>query len=430
MNGKRVRALRAGRLLALVLPLAGIAPAAGATGADEWIAPSAAAPWRAVNVAVSLGLAQTAESWEGGPVDWDRDGRTDLWLSYHDGWTPDGGAAPSFRLYRNTGSSLTSVRTLPHVKANGLVMDRHDCDWADFDHNGLLDMYCSGGRGGRNELKDGRGNELWLQGPAGSWRDAAEAWQAVERCGRSHYVAVLDVNRDGWSDVFVGNAPPRADPADPCDAEPGSEDSHLLVNTGLGGFVDESAGYGLTGVNGGARCAEAVDYDADGWTDLVVCRSDRLLVLHNDGGRAFTDRRAALGIPAVGYSDVTVANVVGDSRLDLVLVSPTSVVVRPQFSGAPRVVLTTTFARAAAAGDVTGDGRRDLYVVRADLGSRSNPTDLVLVKTATSWSTVPLPAAGGIGDYATYLPSLRAFLVGNGLEDSIGPIQVIRLRQP
>jgi hypothetical protein len=287
-----------------------------------------------------------------------------------------------------------------------------------------MDVYFTAGRGGNNGVKEGRANELWIQEAPDVWVDRAAEWGVEDVCGRSHHGARLDANLDGLPDLYVGNAPPRDDPDDPCDATPGSEESHLYVNVDGGRMVDATKAYGLAG-EGGVNCASSPDYNGDGARDLLVCRARGLLVLRNERGLRFVDDRATLGIPATKFSDAEVSDVTNDGVPDLVTITESAVQVRPGMRGTVRTIYSTSYGGRIAIGDSTGDGRGDVYVLRTNPADRTNPQDIVLVSTGTGWSPAPVPNASGVGDFALYLAGLRGYLVGNGRAESLGELQAV-----
>ena len=362
----------------------------------------------------------TSESLLGGLAveSWGACEMPDGWVFvHHDGWTSAGGAT-GMRLFQGSDASATAVRTWPRTSPSGRVPDRHHCVSADFDHNGLTDFYVTAGRGGNNGTKaGGRGNELWLQVSAGVFENHAAAWGVEDVCGRSHYAATADFDGDGWPDLFVGNAVPRAVTPDPCDAQPGSELSHLYLNSDGTGFLDATSDW-IPAYNGGVRCAVAGQFLGDPAPDLVVCRSAGLLVLENVPGQGLVDRRVSLGLPATDWRQAAVGDVTGDGTPDLVAATGTAVRVWPSMRGTPRVVLTTTALRGVALNPAG-----DIYALRS--ARTTNPQDVVLVRAGTGWSPAWVPDAGGSGDFAMWLEHADAWLVGNGLDDRLGPMQLV-----
>jgi hypothetical protein len=390
---------------------------------------ASSAQLRAVDSARSAGIAYSGETWTARPVDYDVDRDQDIWIGYHD----QGG-----RLWRNNGSGFyTAVTTnaWPRVNAEGKIPDRHDCVWADVDKNGLPDAYCTAGRGGDNSVKYGKDNELWLQESVGNFRDVGTQWGMGELCGRSHTAAVLDANRDSWPDIFVSNAVPRV-VSDPCD-DPAtglpSEESKLFINRRGQGFDDLSASYGIQG-HMGVWFAEPVDYNTDGYTDLLAHSDHGIYLLRNNAGLGFTNVARQVGLPTTTFADARMGDLNRDGTLDIVAIHWPKVVYIPNVRGtfgSPRTLLSVTAGQNVALGDADGDTDLDVFVHTGNNIDRSNPNDTVLINTNGVFSKVAVPAAGGIGDDVVVLDGNRdgktEFLVLNGSEDSLGPIQLIKL---
>jgi hypothetical protein len=340
---------------------------------------------------------------------------------HHDGWT-SAGQAVGMRLFQGSDASAVVTRKWPrYSKRTGKVPDRHDCVSADFDHNGLVDFYVTAGRGGFNEVKDGRANELWLQTEPGTYRNRAHRWGVEDLCGRSHYAAVADFNHDGYSDIYVGNADPRPVDNDPCDALPGSETSHLYINDRGTGFNDATAAWGLTG-NGGVHCAQAGQFTGTNAPDLIVCRDQGLAVLKNVGGE-FKDRRVSFGIPSTNWKQAAFGDVTGDGVPDLVTATYSTVQAWPGFTGPPQTVYSGDSVHGVG---VNPHG--DVFVLRSNpYTDNTNPPDVVMVRESGGWSPVQLPDAKGLGDFVLWLDQPQAWLVGNGLEDNLGTLQFVQV---
>ncbi|HET9004051.1 MAG TPA: VCBS repeat-containing protein, partial [Gemmatimonadaceae bacterium] len=190
-----------------------------------------------------------------------------------------------------------------------------DVDAAFFDANGdgRPDLYvASAGNefGGRNEaLRD----RLYLNDGNGVFHRSADALPAL--FDNSSCVAPGDFDGDGDIDLFVGSrVVPQQYGLTP--------KSHLLENDGTGHFTEVTAQRADALETAGMVTSAAwMDYDGDGHLDLIVAGEWMpVRVFHQEGGH-FVDRTAAAGLTGSEgwWSSVTVADLNGDSRPDLVL---------------------------------------------------------------------------------------------------------------
>ena len=117
----------------------------------------------------------------------------------------------------------------------------------------------------------------------------------------------------------------------------------------------------------GGYCAHAVDFNGNGWQDLVVCGNARIHLYRNDAGTGFTDVTAALGLASF-WRDAELADLNGDGLLDIVMINVKSVVIRlrkPDGTFAPPIWKRTLLAgRAIALGDINRDGHLDVYLLQ------------------------------------------------------------------
>ncbi len=125
----------------------------------------------------------------------------------------------------------------------------------DYDGDGRLDLYLVQNAGPDSGLT----NRLFHQEPDGTFRDASDG-SGLDVAGWGMGVAIGDVNNDGLPDVVL--------------TEYGGV--RLFLNQGHGKFVEATsqAGLSLPSQAGGylpwATSASFIDYDRDGWLDLVV----------------------------------------------------------------------------------------------------------------------------------------------------------------
>jgi len=120
-----------------------------------------------------------------------------------------------------------------------------------------------------------------------------------------HGAAASDWNGDGWLDVFVT----------------GPERNWLYLNEGTGRFRDASATSGILAAASGVGPL-GLDYDNDGDTDIFLATVGEQVLLENrlvpDGTLAFRDvsQEAGVAVPAIGFS-AAAADVNGDGRPDV-----------------------------------------------------------------------------------------------------------------
>jgi enediyne biosynthesis protein E4 len=238
---------------------------------------------------------------------------------------------------------------------------------ADVDADGWTDLYVA---------NDGDGNQLWLnQRGSGAFKDEALlAGVAVSRMGRaqgSMGIDLGDVDRDGDEDLFVTNLD--------------NEGNTLYTNVGRALFEDRTVEAGLFKLGFTGFGTRMVDYDNDGWLDVVVVngavrhmssqvqRGDpyplkqHKHVFHNDRGR-FADVTQSAG-PAFALLEVSrglsLGDLDNDGDSDLVVFNN---------AGPARVLLNDVGSRRHWLGIRAIDGRyqRDGLAARVELVRRGD----------------------------------------------------------
>ena len=232
--------------------------------------------------------------------------------------------------------------------------DARDAVMGDFDGDGRTDLF----------IANQQGSDVLLHnGGAQRFSDVTAA-SGLATGGGSGATAVGDYNNDGFLDLFVASSS-GSGPA-------------LWLNKGDGTFTrdrrSDSALQALRSVNGAV--ATFVDYDNDGWLDLVVgaavghgSTKSGVFLFRNDGTGKLVDRSALLpdAIRTGGASAIAVTDIDGDGDEDLVLIDA---------AGAPRV-LRNDFGNSNLAVNVelkalrTGSGKNNVFGIGAKLELRA-----------------------------------------------------------
>lgn len=122
--------------------------------------------------------------------------------------------------------------------------------------------------------------------------------------------SVADYDNDGFDDVFV------------TDSDKGKL-NHLYHNNGNMTFTDVAVAMGVAGGNDPLSIvADAIwlDYDNDGWQDLMIIRFGTPILYHNEGkGKKFKDVSAQSGLNKFGNTIAAMSlDIDNDGNLDLV----------------------------------------------------------------------------------------------------------------
>ena len=372
--------------------------------------PTAPVPVTITDQAAAAGIAgQQDWSFSAAVADFTGDGWPDLFISHH--WHPA-------NLWLNNHNGTFSAADVSFFSS---ILDRHDCLAADYNRDGRQDIFCSVGADRGTALKC---NGLFIQQPDGTFVDEAYQWNICDSTGRGRYCAVLDANNDGYPDIFYGTEPLRPDGLPSI--------NRFYLNTGQGSFIDSPA-MGLN-LNIGARSARTVDYDSDGWPDLLICPyTGGLRLFKNNQGHGFTDVSSILG-PPVNAVDAVMVDVNHDNRPDLITLTATTVAVHLQNADGtfapPKTILTVKEGVALAVGDVNGDHNPDIYVVCGRTGGANAPDYLLIGNATGGFTTMPIPeTTAGSGEAAHPVDynrsGLTSFLVLNGEVPYSGPVQLL-----
>lgn len=242
-------------------------------------------------------------------LDFDNDADQDLLLINSDYWPGHLGtdaARPTMALYENDGfGKFTDV-----TQAAGLAVPMYGMGVAvaDYDNDGDTDIFVTGY--GSNRLLRNDGGQFQDVTAAAGVAGSGDAW--------STSASFLDVDNDGDLDLFVANYVQWSREIDfnvnfqltgigkaygPPNAYRGTH-NYLYRNDGDGRFRDISMDSGMHISNpatgdpmGKALAVVPVDFDRDGWLDLLVANDTvQNFLFHNQGRGVFEERGSLLGL--------------------------------------------------------------------------------------------------------------------------------------
>jgi hypothetical protein len=360
--------------------------------------------------------------------DYDNDGRLDLYVANYVRFAPEMKrecySAASARdycnpvvydpvsdsLFHNDGGTFSDVSArsgIVRAAARGLGVLA-----ADFNGDGWTDLYVA---------NDGDPNQLWInKGGTGTFEDEALlTGVAVDRMGRaqgSMGVALADIDGDGDEDLFVTNLD--------------NEANTFYRNQGRGVFEDRTSEVGLFRLGFTGFGTRLVDYDNDGWLDLVVVNGavrqvgsqirtgdpyplrQRSMLFHNDHGRRFADVTGSAGeafAPLQVGRGLLAGDLDNDGDVDLVIANN---------NGRARVLRNDVGSRQHWLGIRAVDGRyrRDAIQARLTL-VRSGRTRLRRIHADGSYASASDPrVVFGLGDDAS-AQTVRLDWPGGGVEE-------------
>ncbi len=189
-----------------------------------------------VDIAHDLGVAVIGETRQISWIDFDNDGKMDLFVALRDG--------PNM-LFHNEGNRFVDV-----AKDLGVADPRKTVGaaWFDYNREGRLSLFTANQDGTLNGFFRNEGNKF-VDVARDLNMDAAGRPAANGSCGPS----VIDFDNDGHLDLFVA----------------GYGENFLYRNSGSGKFSNVAASLGVFGGDHATPSAWG-DYDNDGWPDLYV----------------------------------------------------------------------------------------------------------------------------------------------------------------
>lgn len=305
--------------------------------------------------------------------------------------------------------------------------DRHQCDSADVDGDGLIDIYCSVGSVRGNGIGV---NDLWLRQKDGSYIDVADKWGVTDPYGRGRDVVFLHANDDDRPDLFVSNWGPRPDGK--------NTPNRLFINQDGKRYV-AAPEFGVD-AELPASCALTVDFNNDGFDDLVVCSRSGFRMFANQAGKGFVNVAADYGLERFKLR-AKFADIDGDGDLDIAFVKGNLFEIHrlrlpdenPPYNDGVVFSMPAQGGRSLAFGDVNGDQLPDVYFLQKgcrDEGE-NNLADFLALNEGDTFSVLnPTSVTRGCGDAVAAFDHDRdgrdGFIVTNG-RGRYGPLQYLVL---
>jgi streptogramin lyase len=337
-------------------------------------------------------------SWGVQWADFNSDGLPDLYYGRHQGFKAS--------LYRTEANGKwTDVGDASGITAD---QDRHGCVWADFDADQDIDLYCTG------DVQPNKPNQvilprLFSNDGDGTFTDIAPqmGFGTLTKNGRS--ATALDYNNDGLLDIFQVSQEIK---------------SRLFRNSGgwpAGAFQNRSGSAGITGTGDEmSRTVSSADYDEDGNWDLLDLGKkipslvgQQVFLFHNNGDETFTDRAVSSGLVLNAGNAGTWGDYDNDGDVDLFVggwiepdvIAPLALMRNNGDGTFTNVTVAAGIAQAPARmgvwGDFNNDGWLDLFVVNGmTAAAGQNVADQLYLNEGDGTFTEDAATAGLVGPTA------------------------------
>jgi hypothetical protein len=245
--------------------------------------------------------------------DYDNDGHDDIYITALDG----------NHLFRNLGNGkFADVTARAGVRDAGFATG---AVWVDYDNDGKLDLFVSHyiqwsiatdqtcSLDGKNksyctpELYKGQSGTLFHNKGNGTFEDVTKKAGLYDPTSKSLGIALLDIDNDGWIDLFVAND---------------TQANKLYRNNHDGTFTETALEAGVAYSDAGKKRAgmgaDAEDYDHSGRQSLVIGNfiNESLSLYHNDDSGLFSDKSMASGIASPSAKSLTFSTFFFDYDLD------------------------------------------------------------------------------------------------------------------
>lgn len=283
--------------------------------------------------------------------DYDNDGRPDVFISRYLNQTN--------LLFHNDSVDFSQISSGSIVTD---VASSTGCAWGDYDKDGWLDLFVSHGQNQNNALYHNNGNGTFTGIFTGS---------IVNDGGDSRGCAWGDYDNDSWPDLFVNNY--------------SNQKPFLYHNNGNGTFTKITNASPVESSGWGSECMW-LDYDNDGWLDLLVTyNSANNRLYHNNQNGTFTLTNLAPSQEWGWSYSSAFADIDNDGWIDIFIPKrnmnnfTSANALFKNVNGTGFVKITNDIVSqeggacdAGIFGDINNDGKMDLFVTNGSTGSLTN----------------------------------------------------------
>ena len=252
--------------------------------------------------------------------DYDNDGDLDVYLVQSGGFDR---RQANDRLYRNDLVSAAGATRSLHftdiTAASGIEARGYGMGVAagDFNNDGWVDLYLT---------KFDAPNQLLRNNGNGTFTDVSKV-SGTDHHSWSVSAAFVDIDRDGWLDLFVGNyLRYRLEGNTTCSSPTGAPDyctpasypalpDRLYRNQRNGTFADVTTSAHVAGEFGPALGVSTADFNGDGWMDIYVAndgKENQLWLNRRDGTFQNGALLAGVALPQSGKAEGSMGVDAGD----------------------------------------------------------------------------------------------------------------------
>ncbi len=232
--------------------------------------------------------------------------------------------------------------------------DRHGASCADFDNDGIIDLFISHGAA-KGETLGVKYDELLKGNGDFTFTEVTRSAGTLNHFGRGRSSVWFDYDKDGWIDLFVANV---------------SSKNVMYKNNGDGTFTDVTTKVGLAFA---AVHTAPADFDQDGNIDLLVSWPLRLY-RNNGAGKFVAVDKKAFPFSGIQSFDIAWGDADNDGDLDIFLSRGhrgNMLLINEgksfrNFESPAWTVSSGNISTGAAWGDLDNDGLLDLVNIRSD----------------------------------------------------------------